>query len=371
MNRVFLLLSTLTLAACPVDNVGEQDAVGREGRVLFTTETKVAFSSRLVVGSTFAVTIKETLAEDKDIVSRAVLGSSDLAKLNVEPIEGGARVTVVEAGTYELIAQASAEDGNGLIDAIEIKSAVPSVTALVDGDLLVATDSVDARLTQRFAFLTDVDNTFFISAIDKCGGDLFDLHASTIEVAGVPAVVEAAGPAQFKMRTEVPGEVTITLNTPGIDPLEYDAASIDASGVDEVRASTSKLEEGNLTIWGRAFADDRELMGPLTFTWRADERVTLSALTGPAVIAAVSFPAEGQPPDERPAVVTTEIFGEEGSLNLLGPLTQETSRGDPPRKFEGNVSTQAGCAGGEACNPEVAAAGLFVFAMRRRLRRLV
>ena len=109
-------------------------------------------------------------------------------------------------------------------------------------------------------------------------------------------------------------------------------------------------------------------MGPLAFSWRADERVTLSASQGLAIEALVSLPAEGEPPDDRPATVTAEVLGEEGTLDLF-TARQETDRGAPARAVVVEEGAASGC-GADPCDPFAAAMLIGAFALRRRVSAL-
>ena len=63
------------VSACPVGNVGTNDVVGAKGVVAFSTETATAFSTRLVVGSSFVVTLKAVDAKQKTTVASGSMNS--------------------------------------------------------------------------------------------------------------------------------------------------------------------------------------------------------------------------------------------------------------------------------------------------------
>lgn len=351
-------------SGCVDSGVKEGESVGQEGRVAFIAETELAFSARLLVGSRFSVATRALADDDEKAVAASVLQSSDEAVLTVD----GGIVTVAGPGTAELVVTADGADGVE-IDRIALHAGKPGATTLVSGPILAVTDTVDGRLPARFAVQTDASTVLLVSAVDKCGGDLLDLHASSLEATGTaPMDIDATEPASFTVKTQVPGEVTLTLKTPGLEDLAFDVKSIDPGSVDEVQVAASAADGATVTMFGRAFVDDVELVGDLSFSWAADPRVTLEGSQGLAVRANVSFPAEGEPPDDRPARVTAEVFGESGSVDLLA-ATVVSSLGTPARVFDVAAGSQtASCQGRGGCDPEAALLGLLGLRGLRRLR---
>ena len=350
---------------CPGAGLGAGDALGKAGKVIFTTDTGLAFSSRLVVGSVFVVSLKATDAKLKGAVGGAALGTTDESVLVVD----GVTVRVAGPGTAEL----QAVGADGFIDSIDIHAGVPTATALVDAALLKASDSLDARLPVSFAIRTGTDHQFFVAAVDKCGGDLLDLHASTLAPGGIAAsVVDVGASGGIVVTTQVAGDLDLTLKTPGLADLAYTVKSIDPAAVDEVDISAiSSDNTGNVTVWGRAFTNDVELVGDLQLSWTGSDRVTFAQPAGQVVSATVAFPKKGDPPDDRPATITAEIFGQQGTTDLLAPgLTTTTSRGTPARvpPDPAGVAGCGGSGGGGGCNPEAALAGVLGIASLRRLR---
>jgi hypothetical protein len=360
-----LALATLVGAAlvgCVDGGLDEGEVLGRERKVAFSTETQLAFTTRLALGSRFTVKKRALDPEEKAIVDAARLESS---APEVVAIDGG-DVTVTGPGSADLVVVGD----DGVIDRITLQAAVPGATTLASGPVLSVVNTVDARLPSTFAVRTDADTLFFVSSLDKCGGELLDLHASHLEASGdVPAAIDEKSAASFVVKTQVPGNLTLTLKSPGIEDLAYSVKSVEPSAVDEVHAAPTSLEGTTVTLFGRAFIDDVELVADLAFSWSANERVTLGATQGMAVSADVSFPVDGAPPDDRPAIVTAEVFGESGSVNLIGAVSVNDlgppARVPPPPP----QPTGGGCGGGAApCDPAAALVGLFGLGGLRRLR---
>jgi hypothetical protein len=365
-----ILLATFVVAlsfGCGVD-VDENETIGRDGVIKFGAETKLAFSQRIAAGSSFEVSFDAADSEELNVAGATLRSSDeDVATIAAGSNARSGRVTLVKPGTFDLEV---VQDGT-VLDRIALRSGKVGATSLVDGDLFLATDNVDARLPASFAIRTDTAHQLFVTAVDVCGGDLLDLGASTLEtVDGVPVSIERLGFSQFSIETQVPGDVNLVLQTPGIDDLAYDVSSVDAAQVDEVSANVVTADEtGSVVLWGRAFADDVELVGPLDFSWTADPRVTLVAFQGPVTSGTVFFPLQGEPADDRPAVVTAEVFGEPGSVDLLAQLNFVNTRGPPARELV--VEEETPSCGGDStqsvCNPEAA---LVLFLGARSLRRL-
>ncbi|MBI1945401.1 MAG: hypothetical protein HYS27_06880 [Deltaproteobacteria bacterium] len=359
-----------SLVACPANDQPE-GVEGKEGVALFLAETDTVFTATLVVGSSTKVSVAPVDVATP-LAEGARLRSGDRALVTVdEPDEDGlAQVTFAAAGQTTL--ELADADGT-VIDAIDVKAAVPGATTLVDGDLLAASTVVDARLpAEGWGFLVDRELTLMVSAVDRCGGDLLDLHASKVrtdEATPATVTVEPGAPATFTAEASAAGDVGLVLDTPGLELLAYQVQALEGGDVDEVAVSAASADDtGRMSLWGRAYANDVEVVGPLAFSWRADERVALSASTGLAIEVQVSFPAEGEPPDDRPATVTAEVLGEEGTLDLF-TAQQQTDRGAPARTVVVEAAPAAGC-GGDPCDPFAAAALLGAVALRRRLAAL-
>src|SRR5687768_7089232 len=88
-------LAALALTACPTTGLNDNEVIGSEGAVVFGTDTVLAFTTRLVVGSKFPVTFR-TADTDKELPAGARLASGDAAVLAVDA--DGKTVSVVGPG---------------------------------------------------------------------------------------------------------------------------------------------------------------------------------------------------------------------------------------------------------------------------------
>jgi hypothetical protein len=281
----------------------------------------------------------------------AKLVSSDKDVLTIDDANVAKGVVHVKgAGQAEVRVE---KDGK-LIDAVGLRSGKAKVTTLVDAAVLSATENIDARLPKEFALQSGKKASLLVAAVDGCGGELLDMHASTLVAEGVQATVESPGPASFTVEPAEKGELTLTLQTPGIDDLAYDVSVVVGDDVDEVEVAVATTDgESTALVWGRAFANDVELVGTHSFAFDHSERVSLSGTNDLVSNATISYPESGQPADERPALVSIELFGEEDEVDLL-TLTEgelKASRGKAPREApEPKQSLAGGCSGeGGSC----------------------
>jgi hypothetical protein len=382
-------MAWLTFASSACVEPAPDGTTGRLGKLVFQAPTDLVWSSRLVSGSTFAVTVlarseKNALSDD------ATVAVDDDSVVGLDEIEvaGGElrfRVTARSPGRADLIIS----DGETAIDRIGLQAAAAVDAVLVDAALVGGTDAVDPRLPGDVAVVADAETRVLVSAVDRCGEALLDLGASSVSIT-VPegidpdriAVVNADGPAAFVVAPVAAGDFAFTLNTPGLAPLAWDVVAVERSRIDEVRvaAATADAEAGTVTLWGRAFVDDLEVVGS-DFTWEASERVTLSATSGPATIATIAFADADQPPDDRPATVTAELVGEEGTLDLFALTEGElvVARGEPPQRpaeadregatDDAVAAAGAGCGADAPCDPFVAGVALGGLRFGRRRRR--
>lgn len=374
-----VLIAAALLSACPT-TVGQNDALGDKGIVAFTAETPLVFSTRLVVGSSFTVDFHAVDAKDDAKVAQGVLSSSNEKAIALKD----GKFTVVGPGTTVLSLKSKA---SGTIDTISVHAGKAGATTLVDAAMLNASTSVDARLPSSFAWTTGDQHVLQISAVDVCGGDMLDLHASTVVDSGTtPTTVTAGGPATFVAQTQAAGDAGLTLKTPGLDDLKYTVAAVDTNSIDTVKAAAAAVDDqNNITLWGQAFANGHEVVGDLAFTWIADPRVTLAATQGLVVTANVSVPGPDQVQDTRPATVTVAGFGQTSQpldLLTLGGTTAVTSYGTPARTLPsastGGLSSGgayggaagSGCGGNGGCNPEAALIGLVGLRSLRKLKRI-
>jgi hypothetical protein len=380
------VLAVAALVGC-VEPVPE-GTTGRLGKVVFQAPTDLVWSSRLATGSTFVVTAvartkKNTLGEE------ARVASDNVAIVVVDDVEfddGALRFRMVAQapGAVDLVVS----DDNIELDRIRIETARAVETSLVDAALVGATDAVDPRLPADFALVANGTARVLVSAVDRCGEPLLDLGASTlvlragegVEPASV-ATIAGDAPASFVVTTAAAESFVVGLVTPGLADLDYGVSVVSRAAIDEVHAvaAVADAEAGSVTLWGRAFVDDVEVIGQ-DFTWASTERVALSTTVGPSTTATIAFPSAGEPADDRPATVTAEIVGEEGTVDLLALTAEELvgSRGEPPARPASDDANRAeeaaetaaeagGCGGvGSPCDPFAATAPIFLWARRRR-----
>ena len=368
---------------------GPEGTTGAKGKVVFQAETELVFSSRIAVGSSFRVTTVPK-GDDVALSKAAELRSADDAIAEVRAVDGEDGellfdVEVTGPGRVELFV---VDDGAD-VDNIFIEAARAADTTLIDAALLSSSDVVDPRLPGRFAVIDDAPTRFLISAIDKCGGPLIDLGASTLVVSGEDGVdpltlatVTADGAAAFVVEPALVagGSFTVELVTPDIATLAYDVDVVARGDVDEVHAEVASVDTQAATarIWGRAFVDDVDVVG-LDYDWSVDPRVLLDAASGPAVTASITFEADEAGLDLRPAEVTAEVFGASGTTDLLvlqsGDLV--VTRGEVPvrpvsddddEEEEEDVDDGGGasCAGAESACNALAVCGAWVLRRRRR-----
>ena len=371
--RAAAWLTALAVGACSSPPAG---IVGDRGRVAFQGETELMFTTRMVVGS-HGVVRAVARRDDVNLVGATAV-SSDVAVAQLEPLVSAGDDVVafvmrmVGPGVADLVVQSASGEA---IDSIHVEAARPSRTELVDGTLLALAQSIDTRLPETFALMAETELSLLVAATDRCGGPLLDLHASSLAVAGgAEALVADVGPSSFTVQS-VPGEMSLTLDTPGIAPLAYALTALSPDSIDEVHAEVATVESSSSSarLWGRAFSNDLEVVG-LEFDWSSDPRVALDVARGVSTTATISFPLEGEPPDDRPARVTAEVFGERGSVDLLA-LTATglvTSRAAPPLRDgdDGDNATdeadESASCGGDACDPFVAMMLPGLFLLRRR-----
>jgi hypothetical protein len=357
----------LAVSGCDTGTTTTTGVVGSLGKARFTAESDLVFSDRMVVGSHFTVKGSEVATEDHALIVSAHFESDGKVVVVDTPEVGAGVVHVAAPGSGEL----RLVDTTGtVLDSLPVLAANAADTSLVDGALLAVTSEIDARLPSHFAVTTRAHNQVLVSATDKCGGGLLDLHASTIE--GAQVTVTDSGPAGVDVATDVNPALdgSLTLKTPGLDPLAYVVDVVAPGDVDESRITATSTTSTTVNLWGRGFTNDVEVVG-LGYAWSSDPRVTLSAASGLVTTATPSFPAEGEPADTRPATVSVETLGEKSTLDLLALQSSQvaTTRAAPPTRTTA-VKTASAASCGTTCDP-ASAALLFGGALSlRRLRRL-
>ncbi len=385
MRRVVsLVVAVIVALALGCEEAGPEGTTGAQGKVVFQAETPLVFSSRVAVGSTFQIAIVPKNA-DVALSNEAVLGSGDDNVLAVTAVEALLfDVVITGPGRVEL----TVSDGGASIDSIFIEAARPVDTALVDAELLSASDAVDPRLPARFALIDDGPTRFLVSTLDKCGGPLLDLGASSVVVTGGEGVdptslatVTADGAAAFLVEPVLGagGSFSVELLTPEVEGLSYDVDVVERGDIDEVHAEVAAVDTAAATVrlWGRAFVNDVDVIG-LSYDWSTDLRVALDAGQGPAVTATVAFEADENGVDLRPATVSAEVFGTDDTRDLLVVQTSDlvTARDAGPVRSSPAVldddaatggATCASCEGGNACNALAVGAA---WALKRRRQGL-
>jgi hypothetical protein len=359
---------------------------GVRGKVVFQAPTELAWSERLAVGSVFDVTAVAR-AKKNALGDAATVDSSDadVAVVDDVSVADGAlhcRVTIAGPGQSDLKVVADGAE----VDHIRLQAARAVTTTLVDAALVDAAVAVDPGLPEHFAVVADATTRVLVSASDACGGALLDLGASSVVVDAPEGVdpatlasVTADGAAAFVIEPAVASALRLQLQSPGLEPLDWDVDAVARSAIDEVKpqAASADGNAGSVTLWGRAFVDDVEVVG-VDFSWTASERVSLSTPTGAATTATISFPTADQPPDDRAATVTAELVGEEGTIDLLA-LTDTslvTARAAAPTRADDTANDDDAasdavfsCGGGKTCDPLAALLPCVPFVGLRRRRR--
>lgn len=393
-----LALLAAGLPGC-VPASGKTGAPGEKDVALFDAESELVFGERLTAGSRVTVYVAARRGDDEERVVEGTLRSSDEDVVRVESSfvrrvgEGDtayrrheALLEVTGPGEAHLLLEGA--DGE-VIDQKLLKAAVPKAVELLDGTLLGS--AVDARLPERLALVDGEPVTFAVAATDRCGGGLLDLGG--VRVAALdPATVDDEEPeaspyldvsladtGAWVLEGALPDDDPLTprsavvqLQVPGVDePIRYQLKVVPPSAVDEVDVAVAAAEPGVATLWGRAFADDQEVIG-LSYEWDSNDRVTLSVGQGPLTRATISFPAEGEPLDERPALVSAEVFGTEEELDLLTLKDESELRPGRVPPVESTPPPVGPSCGGaqETCDPYAVASLFGALLLGRRLTRV-
>ena len=370
-HRGALLVAGASLAPGCAPGETPEGVLGEERLVYFEAPSDQVFAARLLVGSRFGVELHARREEDAARLGGGELTSSDASVASVARVDGpdpdldedDFDVVLVGAGEAELIA---IDAGGEELDRVRVRAAAAERVELLDAKLVGA--SVDARLPAQLALLEDSSALFGVSAVDRCGGALlaFDAVEVTSSDEGVARVSSDDG-VVFEVETRTAGEVELEVAAASGASSTFAVEVIAPEVIDRVQVRAAAAQQNQAELWARAFAADLEVVG-LDYTWSSSERVSLSRDRGPNVIATISFPAEGAPPDTRPAIVEAEAHGEEGRLDLLSLRSEDlvTSR-VPPR--EAPTPTPAAGCGSEPCDPTAAAALGVLWLPRLRRRR--
>lgn len=371
LGRLALVAGGALVYGCSPSQPPE-GTLGEERRVYFQAIDGAVFAERLAVGSRFVVELEARREEDAEVVAQASLLSSDVEVAFVTRVDGPDEDDAEDDFQVELRGPGEARlqvvrEGEA-IDALEVRAARAGRVELLDGKILGS--SVDARVPGAFALAEDNETLLALSAVDRCGGPLLVLDAVDITSSdeGVLRVSSEDGIA-YDVEALAAGEVELTLAPAAGEPVTFEVTVVPPDLIDDVEVAIAAAQDNRAELWGRAFVEDLEVIG-LDYAWDATPRVSLNRDRGPNVIATIAFPAEGQPADERPAIVEAELYGEEGSLELLSAQTTDlvTSRVPPP---EEEVAAPGPSCGSPPCDPYAAAlvGVLGLSGLRRRARR--
>lgn len=396
LPALLLVVIAAVTAGC-VESSGKKGVPGEEDVALFEAPTELAFAERVTLGSRFDVMVVARRTADEPRVLGGAFSSSDddvLRVVSSEVVKEGEgddaierqRVSVEVTGPGE--AYLVATDGEGAdFDRILVRGAEPARVELLDGTLLGSV--VDARLPERISLVDRRETLFVVAATDRCGGAMLDLGGVVVEphdpdsteetpltTPYLTAVVADAGVwvtngLLSDAEPLVPRETHLRLSAPGLEePAVYEVKVVPASAVDEVDVAVASASEGAAVVWGRAYSDDDEVIG-LSYDWSGNGRVTLDRSEGPLASVDISFPAEGEPADERPALVTAEVFGTEEDLDLLTLRSESELRtGRVPPLEETAAPSGPSCGGSEdACDPYQAALAFGALLFGRQLKR--
>lgn len=400
VRAALLLVATALVVGC-VPSSGKSGVPGELDVALFQAPTELVFSQRVTVGSRFDVFVVGRRTDDEARVLESPVTSSDDGVLSVvasELVEEGEGDEAIQRRrvTVELVGRGEAAlvlggEGADAVDRIVLRAAEPKRLELLDGTLLGSV--VDTRSPERFSLVDRSEVFFVVGATDRCGAGVLDLGGVLVEALDPASSEELplTTPYLTAVRSDetgawlatpslpdddplAPRETLLQLSAPGLaEPVRYEVKVAPASAVDEVDVAVAAAEPGKATLWGRAFTDDLEVLG-LSFDWSSNARVTLDPSEGPMTIATISFPAEGEPADERPALVTAEVFGTEEDLDLLTLQDESALKTGrvPPVADETPAAPVGPSCGGDAatpCDPYQAAFVLGALFLGRRLKR--
>jgi hypothetical protein len=198
-------------------------------------------------------------------------------------------------------------------------------------------------------------------AHDRCAEELFIAMPSTVtsENALIVDVAQASAEEPLYLRAGDVGETLVTLAFDNGLSATYEARVLARAELTELWPAIGHVEGQTAYLWGRAFADDDEVIAP-NVSWSASPRITLSADKGPLTNATIAPDVEGV--DGGPAVVTASLDDLEAAVDLYASTTEDvvSERITPLDPEPG----PGGCEG-NACDP-YAAFMVLGFALRRR-----
>ncbi|MCP4504629.1 MAG: hypothetical protein GY822_32395 [Deltaproteobacteria bacterium] len=371
----FVALPLLLGSNCDVYQPTVEGSVGTEGKVVYGVDGLTqAFESVFAVGSMFEVKYTAAGSSSLDQVKESTLRSTDEAVLVIdEQTVEQARVQIVGVGQAGL----EVVDADGeIVDVIVIRARENFTYQLLDPVLIGS--SVDARLPNSFAIVENSQVSFVPSSLDGCGQPLLAFNGFDVSLEptfSVPPGVELVehtvqSGLVHTFSVDEPGEFTLRVFDGEDEVFSADVEVIERRDVDDIVLYVAAAEETQAEVWGRIYGNGWEVIGEV-LTWSASPRVTLSSGQGPNTVASIFVPGEGEPIDDRPAVVEASAFGEEGELDLFASTTANvaTSRTPADDVTYKEPESFGGCDGGstgfETCSMGI----LFLFGGRLKRRR--
>jgi hypothetical protein len=349
----------ITFVGCTL--APEYGAVGEERRVHYNAPSldDAVFTTRVMVGSRFTVVGQALIDDDTAVVvAGGRFVSSDERVLMVHRDD-------VISGDIEIVGPGEAylevRNDDELIDRLKLAGAHALRVDLGDGTL--AETRVDVRLPGRFGLVQGSEIPVLRKAYDRCSEELFVAMPSTItsENALIVDVSQESADAPLMLRAGAEGETMVSLTYENGMSARYETRVLPRADITELWPAIGHVEGQTAYLWGRAFADDDEVIAPHV-SWSASPRITLSADKGPLTNATIAPDVEGV--DGGPAVVTARLDDLDVDLDLYASTTNDvvTERVTPPDPAPG-----AGGCEGNVCDP-FAAFLVFGFALRRRRR---
>lgn len=401
--------------------------MGEERLVYFQPSHNQVFAQRLMTGGRFWLGVQARRSQDEERVHAARLSVSDETRARVyamadhgspaaggrtNPADGGpsggqdagpeGEPLPADAGDAEPDVQAwgalqpplpngvvypfwveilapgevtlSLEDESGVLDHISLTAAHARQLHLLEVNLLGS--DLDARLPARFGLTSEAaPREVGIAAEDRCGGALLALDAIALASSDeeVCTVVRQSA-LTFGLTPLAAGSTELHWMPRGpvaLDVVEpaYGLSVVGEEDIDRVRLDVAKVEDNTALVWARGFAADVEVVD-VEYRWEASERVELDRTRGPWVYASISFPAEDEAPDDRPAEVSARWQENEKEIDLLQVRENEINRTRIAPASPAFTNTSVSCLG-ETCDPMGASllGGWFCARRFRRKRR--
>lgn len=377
--RSLALVPLVLVSACPLADA-PTGTLGEERLVYFQPSSSSALDERLMVGSRFEVTLSARREDDRERVAQARLRAADASRLRVTPasaedvvpedgalVAGPARVEVLQGGASALVVE---DAQGGEIDRVLVRAAPAAEVTLIDPEALAA--SLDARLPAAFSLLRASAPAFAWAAQDRCGEALLPLDALRVASSDPDVLaVEAVGGMLVPLEAHSAGHATLQIEGEPDIAFSVEVEVVEPRDIDEVRIEIADAAQNRALLWGRAFADGREVVG-VPFRWEASPRVTLSDDESLAVLATIAVAPEGAPVDERPAEVSAALEEQVGALDLFEVRAEDIRVG----RLDAPITPlRGGSCLGPRCDPLQAGVllcwGMGLRARRRRASRAI